>query len=63
MRTIPEAAGEGDEMSKFHVGSGTEKGHWGKIMPREAQTSLNEPILPSSESDKKDCLLSVINLL
>lgn len=30
MRTIPEAA-EGDEMSKFHVGSGTEKGHWGKI--------------------------------
>lgn len=31
IRTIPEAAGEGDEMSKFHVGSGTEKGHWGKI--------------------------------
>lgn len=35
----------------------------GEIMPREAQTYLNEPVLPSSESDKKDCLLSVINLL
>lgn len=32
-------------------------------MPREAQTYLDEPVLPSSESDKKDGLLSVINLL
>ena len=27
VRAIPEAAGEGEEMSKFHVGSGTERGH------------------------------------
>ena len=32
-------------------------------MSREAQTYLNEPVLPSSESDKKDCISSVINLL